>query len=116
MEAALDRIESKLDAKADLVRLEALERHITDLETGRVMSPASQQLMQQFQQALIDVQDLKRNAEVRAAALAAEKDAIKTIADARYAGMRTMVSIATIINAFIVAAVAILTLLNPFGI
>jgi hypothetical protein len=108
MEDALERIESKLDAKADLVRLEALERHITDLETGRIMSPSTQQLMSQFQKSLDDIATLKRDQEVRAAALQAEKEAIKNIADTRYNSLRTMVGVATIVNAVVVVAFTIL--------
>jgi hypothetical protein len=108
MEDALERIESKLDAKADLVRLEALERHITDLETGRIMSPSTQQLMSQFQKSLDDIATLKRDQEVRAAALQAEKEAIKSIADTRYNSLRTMVGVASIVNAVVVVAFTIL--------
>lgn len=112
MEAALERIEQKLDAKADLVRLEALERHITDLETGRVVSPTTQVLMGQFQQALQDIDNLKRDQDIKEASLAAEKEAIKTIADTRYGSLKTLVAVATVINGVIVAAVTILTALH----
>lgn len=112
MEAALERIEQKLDAKADLVRLEALERHITDLETGRVVSPTTQVLMGQFQTALQDIDNLKRDQDIKDASLAAEKEAIKTIADTRYSSLKTLVAVATVINGVIVASVAILTALH----
>lgn len=112
MEDALERIENKLDAKADLVRLEALERHISDLETGRVMSPSNQQLMASFQNSLKDIAQLKSDQAVREASAVAEKNAIREIADARFAYIRTLVSIATIVNAVIVAGVTLLSMFN----
>jgi hypothetical protein len=112
MEDALDRIETKLDAKADLLRLESLERHVADMESGRVMSPINQQLLLQFNKSLSDISDLKRWQDVQTAQVAAEKEQVKTIADARYNSLRTLVGIVSVINGVVIVAFSILTALH----
>jgi hypothetical protein len=137
MEASLNRIEEKLDLKADQAALEALEtrvalietvgtprvqeavssfkrleQHVNDLETGRVQTPQTQEVMKSFQKALSDIADLKRDALVKDTAITATKESNKAIADARYAQMRTIVTISSVINGILVALASLVTALS----
>lgn len=139
MEASLDRIESKLDSKADLAVLTALaarvqiieesgtpearealeavrrlQQHITDTETGRSLTPVAQEYLNRFNQAIVDVAELKRNEITRQAVVEEQKKAIKDIADARYGSMRTMVAVFGIIQSCVVVVVTALSVLHVF--
>lgn len=115
MEAALDRIESKLDLKADLVRLEALETkqklfedHVNDLISGRTMSAQSQEYLRRFtgMEEAID----KLNSEWSNRVAVAQ--AVEKAGDARYRSLMWLVGLATLFNFVLMVAVAIFTYLS----
>lgn len=101
MEAALTRIEEKLDLKADAARVSALEsivdaldKHLTDFTTGRVITPTGAEYLKRFNEMeqnieVLQLSDSNKNAVAQA---------IKDTADVRYRTLLWLVGIATILN------------------
>lgn len=101
MEAALDRIERKLDLKADTARVEALEsvvdaleKHLTDFTTGRVITPTGAEYLRRFNEMEKGLEVLEQSDSNRTAVA----QAIKATADSRYRGLLWVVGIATVFN------------------
>ena len=140
MEASLDRIEAKLDSKADvadvvaltarvgvleavgspeaqeaLKTVKAVQEHLNDLEQGRSQSPQTQLLLSQFNQMGRDIADLKRDKEINVAVAEAERKAIKEVADARYNSLRTMVAVVSVIQMLVVVVVTAISAFHIFG-
>lgn len=134
MEAALDRIESKLDSKADLATVLALEsrmrvledsgspdarealskvnnlsQHLNDIETGRALNPISQQYLQQFNDMRKEISELKQGESNREAV----QTAARQTSDDRYRSIMLIVGFATAFNLFITLG---FTLLQAFGV
>lgn len=137
MEASLERIEAKLDAKADLavhqalaLRVEAIEAtgspdarealaiakkvesHLQDMETGRSMSPQGMEYLKRFTEMESTIEDLKRRDAIRDAQQETRSSAVREISDARYNSLRTVVAIVAIAQSVILVGVTMLTLLH----
>ncbi len=81
MEAALDRIELKLDLKADSTRVaaleakhNALERQFSDMASGKTTTPLGTMYLERFSNMEKSVERLEDNESNRAAVLLAAKD------------------------------------------
>ena len=106
MEAALDRIELKLDLKADASRVTelevkhvALERYIQDMVSGQVQSPLGQLYMQRFTEMEKSIESLEE-ADSNKQAVA---DAVKEAAESRYKTLTWAVGIAMLVNVALAA-------------
>lgn len=111
MEAALDRIELKLDLKADTSRVvelevkqQALEQLIADMASGKHISPLSAMYLERFNQMEKSIEKMETEDSNRAAVLLAAKE----VADSRYIRLSWVVGGATIFN--------ILVNLIPWGV
>lgn len=126
MEAALDRIEHKLDLKADTARVEALEhvveaveRTVSDALSGRTMTAQGQEYLRRFTEMERSLAQLERTGSSHAAealSLARQNEseieklqladsnrhavaqALEDKADTRYRALLWIVGIATIVN------------------
>lgn len=104
MEAALDRIELKLDLKADVTLVQALELRlastealITGLHTGTVSSPRAEALIARFENLEKVVDKMEDQDEVAAGVLKAAKES----ADKKYDRLMWIVGIVTLANLLI---------------
>jgi hypothetical protein len=140
MEAALERIEHKLDLKADQAAVDALEarvlvienvgtlkltdhiadykrfkEHVSDLETGRVVSAQTAEAMKVFEQHSVDIADLKRDALIKETQIATAKESADAVSKAQFAQMKTYVTAISIVSGvavFISSGVTVLSLLH----
>lgn len=103
MEEILNRIETKLDTKADVVRLQALEDHVRELEAGRIVSPLSQMYLGKF----ADMEKAVELLEEREAARAAVAKARDESNNSRTRWIAAAASVAMIINVVMGAVVVI---------
>ena len=129
MEAALNRIEDKLDSKAETARVEALEVTVDNLEarmndyaTGRITTPNTQEYLRRFQameQALTDLQRhgspeaqeavtavARLGSRIEALELSesnrgAIASALKETADVRYRTLMWVVGLVSILNVIV---------------
>ena len=115
MEAALDRIESKLDLKADLVRVSALEAelasfksNINDLVSGRTMSAQSQEYLKRFV-SMEEAIDTLNNEWSNRKAVA---EAVERAGDARYRSLMWLVGLATVFNFVLMLAIGVFTYMS----
>lgn len=111
MEAALDRIELKLDLKADVARVSelegrhvALERMVSDMATGRTVSPLSALYLDRFKKMEETIDKMADEDSNRAAVLTAAK----AKADDRYSRLMVAVGVGTLVNLLIASGAAIL--------
>lgn len=101
MEEALARIEQKLDTKADAVRLEALEKHVSDLEAGRVITPSAQMYLTRFTELEKAVEAMEAKENAREAIQQAREKA----ASARQRWVSVTAAVAMIVNVIVGLAV-----------
>lgn len=101
MEAALDRIESKLDLKADVSLVAALEARmvlfetkLTGLLTGTNLSPRSEAFIARFEKLEKVVDKMEDDEEIRKGIL----ESAKKTADEKYDRLMWIVGLVTIIN------------------
>jgi len=101
MEAALERIELKLDLKADLSRVTELEaRHVSldnklsGLIDGTIQPPRSAEYLRRFEKMEATVDRLEDDESNRQAVL----EAAKRTADEKYTRLAWVVGIVTILN------------------
>lgn len=110
MEASLERIESKLDLKADVVQVvelkashEALKQHVNDMVSGNVRTALSEVYMAQFTDMKATLDVLEEESKKREAVAMA----VKERADARFKVMSWVVGGATTLNVLVAIAFAI---------
>lgn len=115
MEAALDRIELKLDLKADVARVSELEtRHVAleklfnDMATGKVVSPLSALYLERFNQMERTIERMEGEDSNRAAVLASAK----AKADDRYSRLTVAVGGATLVNMVLASGAVILSVVR----
>jgi hypothetical protein len=111
MEAALDRIEHKLDLKADTARVEALEivvdglqKNFNDALSGRTISPQAQDYIRRFAEMERSIDQLEQSDSNKVAVA----QAIKDTADVRYRSLLWVVGIVSLLNMAIAIASALL--------
>jgi hypothetical protein len=116
MEAALDRIELKLDLKADNTRVmeleakhNALEDQIRRMVNGETTSPIGQMYLQRF----TDMEASIEAIEVRESNRQAILDATKQSADSRYSTLLWIVGISIVVNAIITISATVLARVVP---
>ena len=107
MEAALIRIEDKLDGKAEQVALEAVSARVTMIEQSGTP---------QLQRTVIAVQELQRQQLVNDTKVATAKETVGAVADARYASMRIMLWVVSILSGLAVLFSSGLTIANLLNI
>jgi hypothetical protein len=112
MEAALDRIELKLDLKADMTRVvelearhAALELSISRMVSGETTSPLGQLYLQRFNEMESSIEDLKTKDQNREAVALA----VKSDADRRYGTLLWIVGVASLFNVGLALMVALRT-------
>ena len=111
MEAALDRIEHKLDLKADAARVEALEivvdglqKNFNDALSGRTISPQAQDYIRRFAEMERSIDQLEQSDSNKVAVA----QAIKDTADVRYRSLLWVVGIVSVLNMAVAIASALL--------
>lgn len=115
MEAALDRIELKLDLKADQTALagleakhNALETLISDMSTGKIVTPLSAMYLEQFNSLKKSVEAMEDEDRGRAAVLAAAKGS----SDQRFNRLAWAVGIMSVISMLVSVGAAIATVIG----